>query len=213
MPIEPGALCDTELPCDARFDEKWCRLMAPANPLPIVTPVTSTFCPTANRSTPSVAPAFTASECSAASVVGLTRNSRSAEPPSTPALAKCPAAGLLMRDALRTPWVSWTAAYPSMAIVLIWVTRLLPTSSTVTGTDSPSSLKMRVMPTLRPSKPRPDLRAAGTGAADAAASGLAGAFISAIFFSVARLRLAGAHLKEPKYPGQQRPPLPEPKSL
>ena len=46
MPIEPGALCETELPWVARFDEKWWRLIAPAKPLPIVTPVTSTFCPT-----------------------------------------------------------------------------------------------------------------------------------------------------------------------
>jgi len=57
----------------------------------------------------------------------------------------------------------------------------------VTGTDTPSSLKMRVMPTLRPSRPRPDLRAAGTGAGAgaAAASGFAeGLAFVAIFFSV-----------------------------
>jgi hypothetical protein len=37
---------------------------------------------------------------------------------------------------------------------LIWVTRLLDTSSTVTGMEAPSSAKMRVMPTLRPTRPR-----------------------------------------------------------
>src|SRR5690606_3554911 len=35
----------------------------------------------------------------------------------------------------------------------IWVTRLFDTSRTVTGMDSPSSVKMRVMPTLRPTRP------------------------------------------------------------
>jgi hypothetical protein len=38
--------------------------------------------------------------------------------------------------------------------VLIWDTRLFDTSSTVTGMESPSSVKMRVMPTLRPTRPR-----------------------------------------------------------
>src|SRR5690606_21849399 len=36
---------------------------------------------------------------------------------------------------------------------LTWVTRLFDTSSTVTGMDSPSSVKIRVMPTLRPTSP------------------------------------------------------------
>src|SRR5690606_37048494 len=39
--------------------------------------------------------------------------------------------------------------------------RLFDTSSTVTGMDSPSSVKMRVMPTLRPT--RPSRCAAGVG--------------------------------------------------
>src|SRR6185437_16145670 len=38
--------------------------------------------------------------------------------------------------------------------VLICVMRLLATSSTVTGTAAPSSVKIRVMPTLRPTSPR-----------------------------------------------------------
>src|SRR5690606_544196 len=37
---------------------------------------------------------------------------------------------------------------------LIWVTRLPDTSSTVTGMESPSPVKMRIMPTLRPTRPR-----------------------------------------------------------
>ena len=72
MPIEPGVLCETELPWVARFDEKWWRLMTPAKPLPMVVPATSTFWPTWNMSTLSSAPAFSSLACSA-----VTRNSRS----------------------------------------------------------------------------------------------------------------------------------------
>ena len=39
MPIEPGTLCERELPCDARFEVKWWRLITPEKPLPIVVPV------------------------------------------------------------------------------------------------------------------------------------------------------------------------------
>ncbi len=38
-PVEPGALCDRELPWLARLDEKWWRLMAPEKPLPFDVPV------------------------------------------------------------------------------------------------------------------------------------------------------------------------------
>jgi hypothetical protein len=82
MPIEPGALVETELPWVARFDEKWCRLIAPAKPLPIVTPVTSTFCPAWNRSMSSVEPAL-----NSAAWAAVSGNSRSTVPASTPALA------------------------------------------------------------------------------------------------------------------------------
>jgi hypothetical protein len=50
--------------------------------------------------------------------------------------------------------VTCTALYPSLSTVLIWVTRLFDTSSTVTGMESPSLVKMRIMPTLRPTRPR-----------------------------------------------------------
>jgi hypothetical protein len=46
MPMEPAELCDTELPWEARLEEKLCRMMAPAKPLPIEVPLTSTFWPT-----------------------------------------------------------------------------------------------------------------------------------------------------------------------
>ena len=56
MLIEPGELCERELPCEARFELKWWRLMAPEKPLPLVVPVTSTICPTAKVSTLTVSP-------------------------------------------------------------------------------------------------------------------------------------------------------------
>ena len=42
MLIEPGLLCDTELPCDARLLLKLWRRMTPENPRPFVVPVMST---------------------------------------------------------------------------------------------------------------------------------------------------------------------------
>ncbi len=84
-PVEPGFLCDTELPWVARFEEKLWRLMTPANPLPCVVPLTSTFCPTVKMSAPTVLPGCSDDACSS-----LTRNSFNTEPASTPALAKWP---------------------------------------------------------------------------------------------------------------------------
>src|SRR6185369_13954597 len=58
MPMEPGTLCERLLPCDARCDFMWWRLIVPAKPLPIVVPCTSTFWPTAKTSAAgTVAPA------------------------------------------------------------------------------------------------------------------------------------------------------------
>src|SRR5690606_1798003 len=59
--------------------------------------------------------------------------------------------------------------------------RLLDTSSTVTGMDSPSSVNTRVMPTLRPT--RPSRNAAGEDVG------------FDIVFLQSRLRLAGANQK------------------
>ena len=39
MPIEPGVLCERELPCDARFELKLWRLITPEKPRPLVVPV------------------------------------------------------------------------------------------------------------------------------------------------------------------------------
>src|SRR6266550_4897553 len=104
-PVEPGLLCEIELPWLARLDEKWWRLISPAKPLPIVMPWTSTFWPTLKISTPILPPTFRSARSSA-----LARNSRSVWPASTPALARCPATALLTRLARRLPNATWTAA-------------------------------------------------------------------------------------------------------
>ena len=152
--IEPGTLCERLLPCDARCELKLWRLMVPAKPLPIEVPCTSTIWPAANSVTGTVAPGLYWPATSAP-----TRNSRMISPASTPALARWPASGLV--DAAR-PCASRTRPAGRRSrrssSVLTWVTRLLDTSSTVTGTASPSSVKMRIMPTLRPSNPRRLLR-------------------------------------------------------
>ena len=44
-PIEPGARCTTEAPCEAMPPAKLWRFIVPAKPLPIVVPVTSTIWP------------------------------------------------------------------------------------------------------------------------------------------------------------------------
>ena len=54
--IEPGVLCERELPCDARFELKLWRVITPVKPRPLVVPVTSTSWPTANVSTPTTSP-------------------------------------------------------------------------------------------------------------------------------------------------------------
>ena len=104
MPIEPGVLCERELPCDARFELKWWRRMTPEKPRPLVVPVTSTSSPTLNVSTPMTPPSLSSASCS-----GFTGNSRSSSPASTPALARWPACGFSTRDARRLPNVTCTA--------------------------------------------------------------------------------------------------------
>src|SRR5690606_32216935 len=49
-PIEPGARCDSELPCVASPMLKFQRFTVPWKPLPLVTPWTSTFWPTSKMS-------------------------------------------------------------------------------------------------------------------------------------------------------------------
>ena len=80
------------------------------------------------------------------------RNSVIKSPASTFALAKWPASGLDTRDVLRSPAVTCTAQYPSFITVLTCVIRLDCASITVTGIESPSSVKTRVIPHLRPTR-------------------------------------------------------------
>src|SRR5690606_9258864 len=103
-PIEPGARCDTELPWVASCMEKLCRLTVPAKPLPIVVPMTSTFCPTSKRST-LISPPISNSPCSPSS----RRNSVIRSPASTFAAAKWPAWDFRTREALRVPVATCSA--------------------------------------------------------------------------------------------------------
>ena len=43
LPVEPWLRCETDTPCEARRPPKLCRFIAPAKPLPIETPETSTI--------------------------------------------------------------------------------------------------------------------------------------------------------------------------
>ena len=102
--IEPGTLCERLLPCDARCELKWWRLIVPAKPLPIVVPCTSTFWPTANTSTRApCAPALYSAATSAA-----TRNSWMISPASTPALARWPASRLGHARGLARAEATWS---------------------------------------------------------------------------------------------------------
>src|SRR5450432_3970043 len=49
--------------------------------------------------------------------------------------------------------VTWTARYPSVLSVLTCEMRFGNASTTVTGTVTPASVKTRVMPHLRPTRP------------------------------------------------------------
>src|SRR5215207_7453214 len=116
--------------------------MTPAKPLPRLTPVTSTRVPAGSDSTVISWPTWKPSTESS-------RSSTSLVPGCTPALAKCPASGLLNFLASRWPWVTWSAVYPSRSEVLIWTTRIGSTRSTVTGTTL-SFTHFCVIPTFSP---------------------------------------------------------------
>src|SRR4030095_10701302 len=98
MPIEPGELCERELPCDARLELKWWRLIAPEKPLPFEVAVTYTNWPAPNVSAPTTSPALNLARSSAG-----TLNSFSTTPDSTPALARWPAIGFVQREPRRVP--------------------------------------------------------------------------------------------------------------
>src|SRR5215207_2434024 len=116
--------------------------MTPAKPLPRLTPVTSTRVPAGSDSTVISWPTWKPSTESS-------RSSTSLVPGCTPALAKCPASGLLNFLASRWPWVTWSAVYPSRSDVLIWTTRIGSTRRTVTGTTL-SFTHFCVIPTFSP---------------------------------------------------------------
>src|SRR6266516_2045056 len=71
----------------------------------------------------------------------------------TPAAAKWPAIGLLAWPRRVSANASWTASYPSISVVLIWVTVHGPAWMTVTGTARESSVKICVIPSFVPRMP------------------------------------------------------------
>src|SRR5207237_6321901 len=105
MEIEPGELCESELPCEARLELKLCRRITPENPRPLVVPLMYTSCPTAKVSMLTATPSLNLASSSVA-----TENSRNNSPASAPAFARCPACDLLTRLARRLPYVTCTAA-------------------------------------------------------------------------------------------------------
>ena len=76
MEIEPGTLCERELPWEARLELKLWRVMTPVKPRPLLVPVTSTNWPGSNISIEMFSPGLKLASCSAVTV-----NSFSTVPP------------------------------------------------------------------------------------------------------------------------------------
>src|ERR1044071_7553653 len=101
-PVEPWLRCETETPWVARNPLKLCRFIAPAKPLPMLVPVTSTYCP--GRKCAAVISAPTSTSASSE-----TRNSARRAFGSTLALAKWPRCGFVTFLTLAVPTPSWSA--------------------------------------------------------------------------------------------------------
>ena len=143
--MEPCARCVLLTPCDARWPPKFQRFMGPWKPLPLVTPWTSTFCPSTKWSAPIAKP-----RSSTAS--GETRNSARRRG-TAPSSQKWPRAAAVARTARFRPAPSCSAVYRSLASVLTWTTRQLSTCSAVSAWRRPESSQAPTMPTLTASAP------------------------------------------------------------
>src|SRR5207302_7877700 len=144
MPTLPTARCIRLFPWESRCPPKLCRFIAPANPLPLLTPTTSTRSPLANTSALIDCPTSACSPCAR-------RTSRITRWGLSPLRANTPRAGLLILPSATSPNPNWTAAYPSRSWVRTAPTRQGPASTTVTGTTLPASSKTWVMPSFLPS--------------------------------------------------------------
>ena len=102
LPVEPCERWLTDTPWLASRPAKFQRFMAPAKPLPLVVPTTSTFWPTTKCAASSVAPGSSTAS-------SATRNSASFAFGSTFALAKWPLFGLVTFFTLAWPQPSCTA--------------------------------------------------------------------------------------------------------
>ena len=79
-PVDPAARCASELPCDAGCPANPQRFITPWKPLPMLVPVTSTYCPATKWLARSSVP-------TGISASGVTRNSASRRLIGTPALS------------------------------------------------------------------------------------------------------------------------------
>ena len=103
LPVEPCERCESDTPWLARRPLKPQRFMAPAKPLPMLVPHTSTYWPTTKWPTDRLVPGSSRAS-------SLTRNSASLALGVTLALAKWPRIGFVTFLALARPMPSCTAA-------------------------------------------------------------------------------------------------------
>src|SRR5512139_2316387 len=144
-PIDPGARWNMD-PWVARPPRKLHRFTTPANPLPLVCPITSTTSPSLKMSTLISAPTSRGS-------LPSSRISWRARNVPFPAFWKCPSMGLSTLCALAAPKPIWTASYPSRWAVFRWITVHGPASITVTGMTFPSVSNTWVIPSFFPNIP------------------------------------------------------------
>ena len=115
MPVEPGTLCDSELPCVALPPLKFHFFITPWKPFPLLMPQTSTNWP----GTKCKALIFVPSGSSAS---GVTVNSATFLLGVAPDSVYCPAVVMFTRLAFASPTPNCRAVYPSVSIVFLWST-------------------------------------------------------------------------------------------
>ena len=129
-PMAPERRRQPLAPCEASPPRKLCRFITPSKPRPLVTPMASTKSPWAKMAAPMTSPGLTGREKS--------RNSRTRLVGSGAVLFEMAEQAAWSRDALfgrRNP-VGRRCSRRS-ATVLVWMTRLGPARTTVTGTRTP----------------------------------------------------------------------------
>ena len=147
-PMEPGERCDSEVPWEAGPPAKLWRLIVPAKPLPMVVPVTSTIWPALNMSTLS---SRARGEIRAFVVGEAELDQRLARLDLGLGVVPGERLGQAGRLAAAEGDLHGAVAVGFDSLDLGDAVR--QASITVTGIDSPASVKTRVMPALRPTRP------------------------------------------------------------